>query len=346
MDIDSNISGLMMVDTSPVGAGGSSFLVAEIGGNHGGNPVLAAEMVRAAAAAGAEAVKFQAYRTADFLSPLSPYYDELAAEELPFDQLGKLVKQAHGLGLAAGLTVFDAAGIAFAQGCGADFLKISSGDLTHPYLPRRAAETGLPLFLSTGAAEEAEVSAALAALGDTPGGLVIMQCAALYPAPAEAANLAVMRRWQSEGLKAGYSDHTLGLNAAKLAVAMGAAAVEKHFTTDRNLPGGDNSISATPEEFNELVRWRNTCGVMLGQPVKRPHPLEVPMRPVIRRALVAGRPLCAGDILAAEDVKLQRPPSSTEELLAPDRLAEVVGRCLTQDVPQGAALRLSDLERA
>ena len=333
----------MTIGGRPVGVGRPAFLVAEIGGNHGGSPDLAARMIEAAAAAGVEAVKFQAYQTAGFLSRLSPYYDELAAEELSFPQLGQLVALAHRLGLAAGLTVFDTAGIELARECGADFLKISSGDLTHHQLLGQAARAGLPLFLSTGAAGEAEVTAALAALGEVKAGLVVLQCAALYPAPPEAVNLAVMARWRSEGLRAGYSDHTLGLDAAKLAVALGATAVEKHFTVDRDLPGGDNAISGTPDEFRELVRWRDECLTMLGDPLKRPHPLEEPMRPIIRRAVVAGRDLPAGRTLLADDLQLKR-PASTAEVLGPDHLEEITGRRTRIKIPEGAAVLWSDLE--
>ena len=336
-------SGEITVGGRPVGAGHPTFLVAEIGGNHGGSPDLAVRLVEAAAAAGVEAVKFQAYRTAGFLSRLSPYYDELAAEELSFAQLGQLVGQAHRLGLAAGLTVFEAAGIELALECGADFLKISSGDLTHHQLLRQAARAGRPVFLSTGAAEEAEVTAALKALGGVEAGLVVLQCAALYPAPLEAVNLAVMARWRSEGRLVGYSDHTLGLDAAKLAVALGAAAVEKHFTIDRELPGGDNAISGAPAEFRELVRWRDECRTMLGQPLKRPHPQEEAMRPIIRRAIVAGRDLPAGRLLTADDLRLQRPPSAVD-VLGPDRLEEIIGRRTGKKIPKGAALCWSDLE--
>lgn len=327
----------------PVGTGRSAFIVAEIGGNHGGSPDLAAGLVESAAAAGVEAVKFQAYQTAGFLSLLSPYYDELAAEELSFPQLIQLVDLAHRLGLAAGLTVFDMAGIELARSCGADFLKISSGDLTYHQLLRPAAQAGRPVFLSTGAAEEAEVAAALAALGEVPAGLAVLQCAALYPAPPAAVNLAVMTRWQAEGLTAGYSDHTLGLDAAKLAVALGAAVVEKHFTLDRDLPGGDNAISGTPDEFRELIRWRDACQNMRGEPLKRPHPLEETMRPIIRRAILAGRDLAAGHLLTAGDLRLKRPPS-TAEGLGPDHLEEVAGRRLLKNILEGAAICWSDLE--
>ncbi|MDR0881898.1 MAG: N-acetylneuraminate synthase family protein [Candidatus Adiutrix sp.] len=312
--------------------------MAEIGGNHGGDPALAGRMVRAAREAGAGAVKFQAYCTADFISSQSPYYEELATEELPFEQLGDLVAQAQKLGLAAGLTVFDREGLALAREAGADFIKISSGDLTNTDLLRLAAEAGRPLFVSTGAAEEAEVARALALLAPARDQLVLLQCASLYPAPPEAANLAVMVNWLAAGLAAGYSDHTLGLEVAEMAITLGAVALEKHFTLNRGLPGGDNRISAQPEDLRQLARWAELSRQALGEAVKAPHPLESPIRPVIRRAVVAAGHLPAGHRLAPADLALRRPPPTAGPLLGPDDLAGLASRVLTTSLTPGEAV--------
>ncbi len=325
-----------------VGPGRPALLVAEIGGNHGGDPALARRMVEAAAEAGAGAVKFQAYRTAEFISALSPYYAELATEELPFERLAELVARAHDLGLAAGLTVFDPAGLDLARECGADFLKISSGDLTNPDLLALAAEEARPLFVSTGAAEAAEVEAALEILAPARDRLALLQCAALYPAPIEAANLAVMAGWLARGLTAGYSDHVLGPAAAQMALALGAAVLEKHFTLDRALPGGDNALSATPEEFRELARWAGLCFQMRGEAVKRPHPLERPMRPIIHRALVAARDLPAGRRLTEDDLVLRRPPNASG-LLGPRDRPGLLGRVLKTGLAEGTPVTRADL---
>jgi sialic acid synthase SpsE len=226
------------------------LLVAEIGGNHGGDPALAAAMVEAAAACGVRAVKFQAYRTADFLHPESPYFAELEGEELPFPELKRLASLARRLGLGFGLTVFCAGGLALAAECRAGFVKISSGDLTHRTLVAGAAALGLPLIVSTGASTEAEVRAALAAI---PPGPAVLQCTSLYPCPERLIHLAVAARWLSGGLAAGLSDHGLNLAASLAAIRLGAAVVERHFTIDRRLSGGDNAMSLVPDEMGILA---------------------------------------------------------------------------------------------
>jgi len=333
----------MKVGSRPVGPGYPALLVAEIGGNHGGDPGLAAKMVSAAAVAGAGAVKFQAYRTPAFLSRLSPYYEELALEELTFERLAVLVGQARRLGLAAGLTVFDEDGLALADECRADFIKISSGDLTNHDLLARAARAQQPLFISTGAATETEVRDALAVLKPAKERLVLLQCTSLYPAPPESANLAAMVRWLEEGLAAGYSDHVLGPEAAIMALTLGAVVLEKHFTIDRALPGGDNSLSALPADFRELARWVPLRESLWGAPVKSPHPLEAPMRPIIRRAVLAARELKAGRRLNADDLALMRPPPA-DDLLGPDCLAGLIGRVLKENLAEGAPLTWAALE--
>ncbi|MDR3038741.1 MAG: N-acetylneuraminate synthase family protein [Candidatus Adiutrix sp.] len=329
-----------------LGPGRPALLVAEIGGNHGGDPALAEILVRAAARAGAGAVKFQAYRARSFLSPLSPYYRDLAAEELPFATLAALVRLGQSLGLAAGLTVFDEEGLALAETAGADFLKISSGDLTHHRLLARAAEAGRPLFLSTGAGEEAEVEAALAVLAPVRERLVVLQCTALYPAPPVSANLAVLARRLGCGPAAGYSDHVPGLDASRLALSLGALVLEKHFTTDRSRPGGDNALSATPEEFRQLADWAEEVVLLTGSPVKRVQPGEEAVRPLIRRALVLTRDRPAGAGLTSADLALKRPPAAGPGLLGPDQLEPVLGRVLKRALAEGAALTKDDLADA
>lgn len=327
-----------------IGPGRPPLIVAEIGGNHGGEVHLAEQMIRAAADAGLKAVKFQAYHTAEFLSPQSPYFDELAAEELNDEQLKRLAALAKELGLIFGLSVFDRAALTLARDCEAGFIKISSGDLTHLELLSLAAESGLPLAVSTGASNQNEVDLALEALAPARDRLILMQCASLYPAPPEAANLAVMEKWLHQGLAAGYSDHCLGLSAAKVALTLGAVMLEKHFTTDPGLPGGDNSISARPEEMAELLAWAEISARLRGRPEKIPHPDEEALASLIRRAVVAQADIRPGHEISRADLALKRPPRAQAGLLGPNFLPQLTGRRARRAIAAGAPVLLDDLE--
>lgn len=346
------------IGSSFIGPGLKTLIVAEIGGNHGGDPQLAWRLVQAAAAAQADAVKFQAYRSADFLSPLSPYYHELAEEELSFEDLAELIARSKTLGLAAGVTVFDQAGLELAADSQADFIKISSGDITHSNLLTKAASAGRPLFISTGASTEDEVRNALNHLESVRKSLVVLQCASLYPAPPESANLGVMKAWLSSGLAAGYSDHVLGLEAALAAISLGAWVLEKHFTIDRGLPGGDNSISVEPQELavlnGQAARWAGQIPaphekelfdpILIGEGLKKPHYLEQTNRGLIRRVVVAEGDLEAGLRLSETHLALKRPPHSDQGFLPPERLPEMIGRVLRRTLKDGQPLRMVDLE--
>lgn len=321
--------------------GGPALLVAEIGGNHGGDPYLAEKMVSAAAQSGAVAVKFQAYRTPHFVSPQSSYYEELAAEELSFEILERLGAQAKALGLIFGLTVFDQKGLELAAEV-ADFIKISSGDLTYHDLLARATRSSLPIFVSTGAANQAEVEAACQVLIPARERIALLQCVSLYPAPPEGANLEVMVGWLRQGLTAGYSDHMNGLEAATMALALGAQIVEKHFTISRKLPGGDNAISAEPSEMAFLSRFNQMGPLLRGLSDKSPLAGEEKMRLVIRRVLVATRDLPAGQTLTPGDLACLRPgdgqQSSRRPGLGPNELSLVVGLTLGCNLACGETL--------
>ena len=327
--------------------------MAEIGGNHGGDPQLARRLVSAAADCRVDAVKFQAYHCADFLSPLSPYYQELAAEELSFDDLADLMAHARSLGLDAGLTVFGPAGLDLAVATRADFVKISSGDITHTALLAEAARLDRPLFISTGASTEEEVREALAAAEPARSKLVLLQCTSLYPAPADSAGLAVMAGWLKEGLSAGYSDHVDGSAAALAALRLGAMVLEKHFTINRGLPGGDNSISAEPEEMLRLANAAHIgqedglCApdpLLLGDGLKKPYPDEEKVRGLIRRVVVAAADLRAGQKLELSDLALKRPPEAILNALSPSCLGSLAGMILSREVKNGEALSPDDLE--
>ncbi|MDR1487084.1 MAG: N-acetylneuraminate synthase family protein [Deltaproteobacteria bacterium] len=227
------------------------IVVAEIGSNHGGDPVLAEKMVKGAAESGAGWIKFQAYKTENFLHPQSPYFSELKNEELPFESYFRLTDLARRLGLKVGLTIFCPMGLALAEKAGADFIKISSGDLTHHNLIKIASKSSLPLVLSTGASNEDEVNAALSLTGNNF--FALLQCTSLYPAPMDLLDLAVMKRWLEMERPAGFSDHSLGPMASQIAAGLGAAMVEKHFTIDRALKGGDNFMSAAADEFKAIL---------------------------------------------------------------------------------------------
>ena len=331
-----NFKSTVRIGPLELGRARPPLVVAEIGGNHGGDPRLARRMIDAAEGAGAKAVKFQAYRTGSFLRRASGYYDELAAEELGPCDLSALAEYARGRGLLFLTSVFDFESLDLAAGLDLPAVKIASGDLNNLPLLEAAAALDKPIILSTGAAGLDEIDEALDLLGRRGGSeVVLLQCTALYPCPDEEINLRVIpalyRRYE---VPVGFSDHSLGFEIPLAAMALGAVLVEKHFTTDRRLPGGDNGMSCLPDELGALVRGAERLALALGRPDKEPTPGEFGTRTAIRRSIVAACKVRAGQVLGRKDLGIKRPGQG----LAPAEYFRLLGRKAAVDLEADEAV--------
>jgi N,N'-diacetyllegionaminate synthase len=319
---------------------GPAFLIAEAGVNHNGDLDLAHRLVDAAADAGADAVKFQTFRTDALVSEAAPkarYQVEttgggesqramLARLELSREAHAALRDHAARRGLVFFSTPFDEASADLLDRLGVELLKVPSGEVTNLPLLRHLAAKRRPILLSTGMCTLEEVATAvdtLRAAGDPP--LAILHCVSAYPAPAADTNLRAMDTLRARfDVPVGLSDHTLGIEIALAAVARGAAVLEKHLTLDRTLPGPDHRASLEPADFAALVRGARAIEAALGDGVKRPMPSELDTRAVARRSLVAARALPAGHRLTRDDIAIKRPGTG----IPPADVDRLVGRTL------------------
>lgn len=337
---------------------GKVFVIAEAGVNHNGSVALALRLVDAARAAGADAVKFQTFRAEDVVTPhavTADYQRSNTGETSQFDMIKKLEldEAAHAKvaqhcreqGVEFFSTPFSEDAVAMLVRLGVKRLKLPSGEITNKPLLECAADTGLPLLMSSGMSTMEEVDRAVGWIaarwkkaGLPPPGaanLTLMHCTSAYPAPADSLNLrAIDTMARHAGLPVGYSDHSEGIEAALAAVAMGATAIEKHLTLDKALPGPDHRASADPVEFAAMVKGIRTVGAMLGDGSKEPQPIERNTRDVARRSLVVIRDLARGHVLAASDLALRRPGTG----IAPDQWERVIGRALARDLPAHTTL--------
>jgi N,N'-diacetyllegionaminate synthase len=329
------------------------FIIAEAGVNHNGSEALAAQLVDAAAAIGADAVKFQTFSAEKLAAPgaaTAAYQrsntgetDQLAmlkALELSEDVFGRLKTRAERLGIEFMSTPFDLDSARMLVALGMRRIKVGSGEITNlPFLEALAA-FGLPLIVSTGMADLDEVAQAVEVLGAARSRLTLLHCTSNYPARAEDVNLRAMATLHERfSLPVGYSDHTEGTAIAVAAAALGARVLEKHFTLDRSLPGPDHKASLSPDEFRRMVREVRDVEAGLGDGVKAPRPAELPVRELVRRSVTLVRALRAGERIAADDVALLRPGSG----IAPRDLARVVGRRAARDLACGRVLAWEDL---
>jgi N,N'-diacetyllegionaminate synthase len=319
------------------------FVIAEAGVNHNGDLALARRLVEAAAAAGADAVKFQTFRADDLASadaPKAAYQAEndgagsqrqmLERLELSSEQHHALADHCRQCGISFLSTAFGVRELELLLGLGIGAIKVPSGEVTHrPLLEAMASAAAvrqLPVYLSTGMCNLGEVEAALEVFLDAGvprAQVTLLHCLSAYPAPEDQLNLRALTTLANAfGCPVGYSDHTLGLTAPVAAVALGAVVIEKHLTLDANLPGPDHRASLEPQPFAAMVAAIRSCERMLGDGIKQAQPVELNTRQVARRSVRAARALQAGQILTAADLICQRPADG----LSPMRVSQLLGR--------------------
>jgi len=338
-----------------IGSGSPTYIVAELSANHGGIYAQAEALVRAAAAAGADAVKLQTYTpdtlTIDVRSGRfvigddtiwsgAVLHDLYAQAQTPWEWHAPLRTLAHSLGLGWFSTPFDATAVDFLESIGAPAYKIASFELVDIPLLRRVAATGKPVVLSTGMATLEEMDEAVATVrsaGRSP--LALLRTNSAYPAPPDGMHLRTIPALRDRyDLPIGLSDHTLTPAVAIAAVALGACIIEKHLTLSRAAPGPDAAFSTEPHEFGEMVGAIRTVERALGRVHFGPTEHERGSL-AFRRSLSIVRDVAKGDILTEVNVRSIRPGGG----LHPRHLREVIGRRASRDLPRGTPLAWDDL---
>lgn len=328
-----------------IGPGHPCFLVAEIGNNHQGDEATAREMIDRAAAAGADAVKFQKRDTAALLTLAgrsapyggansfgSTYGEHRDALELPLDALARLKDHAQVLGLTFFASAWDAPSMDGLAGLGVELVKIASADLPTLPLLRRAAALGVPVALSTGMSTWEEIAAATAVLEAADARYLLLHCNSSYPCPEGDVALPVLAELaRRHGVPVGYSGHETGLAPSLGAVALGACMVERHFTLDRSLPGTDHRASLTPQDFGELARMVRELERAMRGSDKIVTPAERATAAKLRKSVVAARDLPAGTVLTEDDLTVKCPGTGVSPLHWDALLGRPLIRALVQD---------------
>jgi len=335
-----------------IGAGNPAFIIAEAGVNHNGDLKIAHELVDVAAEAGADAVKFQTFIaeksiTSDAIKAdyqrISTGNEESQLEmarklELSFDDFRTLKRYCDERGIVFLSTPFDLESVDFLHSLRVPALKIASGDLTNHPLLRHVASKGVPVIISTGMSDMEEVKEATEVVRS--GGndrIVLLQCVTNYPADPADVNLRAMQTMaEAFNVPVGYSDHTLGIEVAIGAVALGACVIEKHFTLDRNLAGPDHRASLEPRELEALVHAVRRVEAALGDGIKMPAASEASNAAVARRSLVAACDIKAGTVITPELTACKRPGTG----LPPKMLDRVLGKTALVDLREGTLLKL------
>ena len=318
-----------------------TLIIAEAGVNHNGDIELAKKLVAAAAAAGADLVKFQTFFAKNLVSTTAPKaeYQKVTtgSDESQFEMIQKLelsksshevlIEECRRQGIGFFSTAFDAESFDMLSALGClSYIKISSGELTNLPLLRYMTRFNKPVLLSTGMANLGEIEAAIEVIeaSGTPRNLItILHCTTEYPTPMDDVNLrAMVSLNKAFNMKVGYSDHTPGIEVAIAAVALGATVIEKHFTLDCNLPGPDHKASLEPHNLRAMVDGIRNIERALGDGIKKPSSSELKNKPIARKSIVARREIQVGELFSEENLTAKRPGTG----VSPMRWDDFIGK--------------------
>ncbi len=336
-----------------------TFIIAEIGVNHNADFNLAVEMIEAASKCGVDAIKFQtavpelvqtsSAPKADYQKVTTGNADESQLEmsrkfHFTHEIFPLLKQEVEKRGKMFLSTAFDLKSLDYLTGMGESIYKIPSGEITNlPYL-RAIAQRANEVYISTGMATFEEVEEAVNALlasGQTKEQITVLQCNTEYPTPISDVNLlAMVEMGKKLGLKYGYSDHTPGIEISVAAVALGATIIEKHFTTDKNLPGPDQQASLDPAEFKAMVDAIRNIEKALGSPDKKTSPSEAKNKFIARRSIFSSRDIEAGEILSMDNLVILRPESGISPML----IDAFIGKPVLCAIPKQTAIDWSHIK--
>ena len=339
-----------------IGPGEPVFIIAEAGVNHNGDIELAKKLIEKAKESGADAVKFQTFKTENIIirdAPKSTYHIEttgdkeswfalLKTQELDRSAHEILIKHCEEIGIIFLSTPYDEESANLLEELDVPAFKVASTDSNNIPFLKHLARKKRPIILSTGMCTLDEVRESVDAIvGEGCNDLILLHCTANYPADLKDTNLRAMLTLKKEfDLLVGYSDHTIGHINPIAATALGAVVYEKHFTLDKNLPGPDHRSSLNPNEFKQLVKDIRDTELAMGSSKKEPAESEKENRQKLRKSIVAKMGIPAGVYITSEMLAIKRPGTG----LAPKLFDYVVGKKAKTLIKKDTLLKNEDFE--
>ena len=318
------------------------YIIAEAGDNHNGHFDLAIRLIDVAAAAGADCVKFQTFKTEEVISKYAQkaqyqiestgnetQFEMVKKLELPFDDFIRLHAYCEKKQIQFLSTPFDIQSISFLQTLDMPLWKIPSGEITNlPYL-LSIAKTQKPVIMSTGMCTMEEIQIAVNVLKENgTSKITLLHCNTEYPTPFEDVNLNAMRTLKERfGVEVGYSDHTTGIEVSIAAAALGASVIEKHFTLDKRMEGPDHRASLEPAELVAMVTSIRNIEKAMGDGIKMPSPSERKNINIARKSIVARCAIKRGELFSNDNITAKRPGDG----ISPMRYFELLGTAAKRD---------------
>jgi len=327
------------------------YIIAEIGTNHNGSLDLARKTIKSAAKSGVDAVKFQSFKTEEFMANKKLKHNYKTSKGIKsenmykmFERLEfkkewylKLSKLCRNLGIDFLSSAADIDSAKILKSINSKAIKIASEDIINYPLLKKISKLNKRVILSTGMADQKEVEKAVLILKSIKKKLTLLHCVSLYPTPEDKINLnrilALKERYK---LPVGFSDHTIGINASLAAVVLGACVIEKHFTLDKKLPGPDHMLSSDPPELTKLVNNIRQIEKMIGSKEIRPTSEEIKMRQKFRRSIVANQIIKKGTKIISKMLSLKRPGTG----IHPMYLNKIIGKISSKTYYKNEKMKL------
>jgi len=332
-----------------------TLIIAEAGVNHNGNIKQAIKLIKAAAAAGADIIKFQTFKAEQVTtkkSPTAAYQKRNVGEdnqwkllrplEIKEKDYPQLIKECKKAGIDFMSTPHGHIDSAKLLKPMVTAWKAGSGDLTNLPFLEYLGKTGKPIILSTGMATIEEIKKAVKVVEKTANRkIIILHCTTNYPCPAEEANVLAVLDLQRNFPRypVGYSDHTMGIEAPIMAVGLGAAVIEKHFTLDRKLPGPDQKNSLEPAELKELIEKIRLVEQLRGTGIKKPFKSELIIAQMARKAIIALTDIKKGEKFSHKNLTIKRPAKGGIE---PKQYYKIIGKTAKREVRADNQLKKGD----
>ncbi|MBC8213569.1 MAG: N-acetylneuraminate synthase family protein [Candidatus Marinimicrobia bacterium] len=343
------------IDGRKVGSNYPTFIIAEIGINHQGDVEVAKQLIQEAKNCGADAVKFQKRTISRILTkeglemPYAnrnsfgkTYGEHKKALELTEEDYFDLLEYSENLDVFFCASGWDEESVDFLDKMGVSFFKMASADLTNFPLLEHTAKIGKPILLSTGMADLAMVKNAVELIEQFNDQIAILQCTSTYPSIFDEINLNVLQTYKKEFPNAviGYSGHELGIVIPPVAVGLGARIIERHFTLDRTMKGGDHAASLEPQGFAKMVRDIRHIEQAMGSDEKNVQESELPIFKKLAKSIVSTVDIQKGTKITRDMLTTKGPGTG----LSPMRMGEVIGKATLKEIATDTVINENDID--
>ena len=319
----------------------NTYVIAEGGLNHNGDINIAKKLIDSAKECGANAIKFQTYKTENFVRETNQYFDVFKNAELNFEQFEELKNYSKNIGLTFFSTPFDIESAEFLNQLEIPCFKIASSDLTNLPLITKIAKMQKPMIISSGLSTMNEINDAVnCCLFEGNNQIALLHCVANYPAQPNEVNMNVINTLKKTfDFPVGYSDNGESSLVDIVAVSMGANIIEKHFTLDKKMSGPDHGFSIDPNGLKSLISQIHEIDQMKGDGIKIPQFSEIKNRLTIRKSITAKRDLQQGEKIQEDDISIKRPADGIE----PKYLTMILGKTINTNIKKDSPIFWSSI---